>query len=99
MAWRSRRAPVAAGDPVPAPSAQPVDPVPVDTVPVGIVPERPVVGRTRLPVGTAYVGDARLKLYYPIGCAAQHAIPAEFQVFFQSSGGAERDGFKPSGDC
>jgi hypothetical protein len=57
------------------------------------------VGRTALPEGTNFVGDTRIKLYYPISCATQHAIPPEFQVFFQSEGGAMQDGFKPSGDC
>jgi len=46
-----------------------------------------------------FVGDTRLKLYYPAGCAAKRAIPAEFQVLFQSEEGAQRDGFQPSGDC
>jgi hypothetical protein len=57
------------------------------------------VGYTKLPVGTNYVGDARLHVYYPLGCAAQHAIPADSQVFFQTAEGAMRDGFVPSGDC
>ena len=60
---------------------------------------RPVVGFTKLPLGTNYVGDTRIHVYYPLGCAAQHAIPADFQVFFQSADGATRDGFVPSGDC
>jgi hypothetical protein len=76
------RAPIDTLDSVPAPSAMPVDVAPVDTVPVGIVAEPPDAGRTALPVGTNYVGDVRLRVYYPIGCAAQHAIPTEFQVFF-----------------
>jgi len=59
----------------------------------------PAVGYTRLPEGTNLVGDARIKRFYPIGCAAQHAIPPDQQVFFQSSEGAERDGFIRSGDC
>jgi beta-barrel assembly-enhancing protease len=59
----------------------------------------PSVGYTSLPVGTNWVGDARIKRYYPPGCAAQHAIPAEQQVFFQTSEGAERSGFTRSGDC
>jgi PEGA domain-containing protein len=62
-------------------------------------PAQPVAGVDRLPAGTNYVGDLRIKRYYPLGCAAQHAIPAEAQVFFQTSGGADSDGFKPSGDC
>jgi hypothetical protein len=85
----------------PVPSARVLDPMPSpeearsDTVPV----PQPDAGRTRLPAGTNYVGDVRLKLYYPIGCAAQHAIPAQFQVFFQTSSGADADGFRPSADC
>ena len=47
----------------------------------------------------AFVGDTRLKLYYPVGCAAKKAIPPEFQVLFQSEEGAQRDGFQRSGDC
>jgi hypothetical protein len=35
----------------------------------------------------------------PLGCAAQHAILPQFQVFFQTGVGAEADGFKRSGDC
>jgi hypothetical protein len=60
---------------------------------------RPVVGVTKLPLGTNYVGDTRIRVYYPLGCAAQHGIPADFQVFFQTADGATRDGFVPSGDC
>ena len=87
--------------PVVAPVAEPPEPAFASPVPrqdsAAVKP--PDAGRTALPVGTHYVGDVRLRVYYPIGCAAQHAIPAQFQVFFQSSGGAERDGFTPSGDC
>jgi hypothetical protein len=50
-------------------------------------------------LGTNYVGDTRIHVYYPLGCAAQHAIPADFQVYFQSADGATRDGFVASGDC
>jgi Outer membrane protein beta-barrel domain len=46
-----------------------------------------------------FVGDTRLKLYYPAACAANKAIPSEFQVRFQSEDGAQRDGFQRSGDC
>jgi hypothetical protein len=60
---------------------------------------RPVAGFTKLPLGTNYVGDTRMHVYYPLGCAAQHAIPADFQVYFQSADGATRDGFVASGDC
>ena len=60
---------------------------------------RPVAGLDSLPPGTNYVGDSRIKTYYPIGCAALHAIPAEEQVFFQTEAGAMGDGFQPSGDC
>ncbi len=77
-------------DATPSPEA-----VPSDTLPT----QEADAGRTRLPAGTNYVGDVRLKLYYPIGCAAQHAIPAQFQVFFQTSSGADADGFRPSADC
>jgi hypothetical protein len=59
----------------------------------------PSVGYTKLPVGTNWVGDARIKRYYPNGCAAQHEIPSEQQVFFQTAEGAERSGFTRSGDC
>jgi PEGA domain len=59
----------------------------------------PVAGYTELPPGTNYVGDARIRKYYPPGCAAQHAIPADQQIFFQTAEGAERDGFSASADC
>jgi hypothetical protein len=72
---------------------------PVDTATIGQSSVGPVAGFTKLPVGTNYVGDTRIRVYYPIGCAAQHAIPAESQVFFRTAGGAEGDGFKLSGDC
>jgi hypothetical protein len=61
--------------------------------------DRPVAGYDRLPPGTNFIGDIRIKVYYPLGCAAQHAVPADAQVFFQTAGGAETDGFKRSGDC
>jgi hypothetical protein len=59
----------------------------------------PVAGYIKLPLGTNYVGDLRIRRYYPLGCAAQHAIPADQQIFFQTAEGAERDGFSASGDC
>jgi hypothetical protein len=85
----------------PVPSARVPDPTPSPgSSPPGTVPvPQSDAGRTRLPAGTNYVGDVRLKLYYPLGCASQHAIPAQFQVFFQTSSGADADGFKPSADC
>ncbi len=93
-------------EPAPAPVhlvAQPAAPVatavPIDTGTTGKSSAGPVAGFTRLPVGTNYVGDTRIMVYYPIGCAAQHGIPAESQVFFRTAGGAEGDGFKLSGDC
>ena len=58
-----------------------------------------MAGYDKLPLGTNYVGDARIKVFYPLGCAAQHAIPPDSQVFFQTTDGAIRDGFKASGDC
>lgn len=60
---------------------------------------QPAAGYTQLPEGTNYIGDPRIRVYYPVGCAAQHDIPAELQIFFQSAAGAERDGFRRSGDC
>jgi peptidase M48-like protein/PDZ domain-containing protein len=59
----------------------------------------PSVGYTRLPVGTNWIGDIRIKRYYPPGCAAQHEIREEQQVFFQTSEGAERSGFTRGRDC
>lgn len=96
---------VPVAEPIPADGYRPATPPPSSEPIVSPEPAAapleadPDAGRTALPAGTNYVGDVRLRVYYPIGCAAQHAIPTQFQVFFQSSGGAERDGFKPSGDC
>jgi hypothetical protein len=59
----------------------------------------PAAGYTKLPPGTYWIGDARIKRYYSVGCAAQHVIPTEEQIFFQTSEGAARDGFVRSGDC
>ena len=81
------------------PAAPAAAAVPIDTGTTGKSSGGPVAGFTKLPVGTNYVGDTRIRVYYPIGCAAQHAIPEESQVFFRTAGGAEGDGFKPSGDC
>jgi hypothetical protein len=83
----------------PSPSTQ----QPADTPVVSVSGEEgtdpPVAGYDRLPPGVNYVGDVRIKVYYPLGCAAQHAVPVDAQVFFQTAGGAETDGFKRSGDC
>jgi hypothetical protein len=82
---------------------RPVNPAPAPPPPAArsdtTSTPHPDVGKTRLPSGTNYIGDTRLKLYYPVGCASQHAIPPQYQVLFQTSAGAERDGFKLSGDC
>jgi hypothetical protein len=72
---------------------------PPTAVPAAASVAQPTVGYTQLPTGTDYVGDDRIKRYYPLGCAAQHSIPPDHQVFFQTSGGAMQDGFVPSGDC
>jgi outer membrane protein with beta-barrel domain len=75
-------------------------PPPPQEVPVPAPPPaRPVVGYTDLPDGTNYVGDSRIKVYYPLSCGAQHAIPPDYQVLFQTEAGAVDDGFKRSGDC
>lgn len=75
-------------------------PAPLPTaVPAAAPASPPVVGYTQLPTGTNYVGDNRIKRYYPLGCAAQHSIPPDHQVFFQTASGAVQDGFVPSGDC
>jgi hypothetical protein len=51
------------------------------------------------PEGTAFVGDARIKVFYPMSCAALHPIPPDQQIYFLTEPGAVRDGFKRSGDC
>jgi hypothetical protein len=83
--------PAAAPPPATPPYASPSQPAPP--------PQRPAVGYTRLPPGANYVGDTRLKLYYPLECGAQHAIAPAYQAFFQTEEGAMDDGFKRSGDC
>ncbi|MGH7513234.1 MAG: PEGA domain-containing protein [Gemmatimonadales bacterium] len=85
-----------ASQPAPTEQAAPTAPTPPTASPDTV---RAVVGYSQLPPGTNYVGDARIRVYYPLGCAAQHAIPADFQVFFQTADGATRDGFVASGDC
>ena len=82
----------------PTPSPQPPQTA-VSGVPSEEEADPPVAGYDRLPPGVNYVGDVRIKVYYPLGCAAQHAVPVDAQVFFQTAGGAETDGFKRSGDC
>jgi hypothetical protein len=106
--FRARREERSADHAEPEPYVQPAfrgagdarpTPPPSAPTPTPGVPPRPSVGYTRLPPGTNYVGDSRIKIYYPISCAAQHAIPPAFQVFFQNEEGAMDDGFKRSGDC
>jgi hypothetical protein len=58
-----------------------------------------IAGYTALPQGPNFVGDARIKVFYPVGCAAQHAVPPGQQVYFQTYDGAVHDGFQRSGDC
>jgi hypothetical protein len=97
VATDSATAPISGLDPSPS-SQQPADtPVVSGSGEAGAEP--PVAGYDRLPPGVNYVGDVRIKVYYPLGCAAQHAVPVDAQVFFQTAGGAETDGFKRSGDC
>jgi hypothetical protein len=79
----------------PVPATKPVSP-PADTA--RATPAREA-GYTALPQGTNFVGDARIQVFYPVGCAAQHAIPPDQQVYFQTYDGAVRDGFRRSGDC
>ena len=83
----------------PSPSTQQPADTPVMSVSGEEGADPPVAGYDRLPPGVNYVGDVRIKVYYPLGCAAQHAVPTDAQVFFQTAGGAETDGFKRSGDC
>jgi hypothetical protein len=95
--------------PVPTPDLSPSTAPPPGTPPLSVPPVdtatppqpyvQPIAGYTQLPPGTSYVGDARIKKFYPPGCAAQHAIPPEQQIFFQTAEGAVRDGFTRSGDC
>ena len=85
--------------PDPLPAAAPILPSASAPQPAAEPLSQPDAGRTQIPAGTNYVGDTRLRLYYTIGCAAQHAILPQFQVFFQTAAGAEADGFRRSGDC
>ncbi|MGH7513235.1 MAG: outer membrane beta-barrel protein [Gemmatimonadales bacterium] len=66
-------------------------------------PERTTVlpppSLSQVHVDAKFVGDTRLKLFYPNSCAARKGIPSKFQVFFQTAAGAQHDGFKPSADC
>jgi hypothetical protein len=85
-------------EPAMPPARQPAA-APPDTAEARPSPSADPTERTAWPAGTQIVGDTRLMLYYPAACAARKAIPPKFQVLFQSAAGAERDGFKPSGDC
>ena len=62
-------------------------------------PAAPVPARDALPDGARYVGDTRIRVYYPLDCARRHVVPPEARVFFQTVDGAARDGFVASGDC
>jgi outer membrane protein with beta-barrel domain len=81
--------------PTPAPSqpAYASPPAPPAPARVEQVPHAPP------PAGAAYVGDARIGIYYPLGCGEYHGIPDAHRVYFPTVGAAEKDGFKRSGDC
>jgi Outer membrane protein beta-barrel domain len=85
--------------PVESPRAPELIPTPA-VAPSDTVPEpKPAIVNPQLPPGTNFIGDTRIKLFYPATCAAQKAIPSQYQVFFQTATGAQQDGFRPSGDC
>jgi hypothetical protein len=60
---------------------------------------QPASGYPDAPAGIAFVGDARVGVFYPISCAAGHRIPRDDRIYFLSEAGAVRDGFRRSGDC
>jgi hypothetical protein len=90
-----------------APAPQPADassagpPLPAATADSGQgqPADRPVSGYGDAPPGTAFVGDARIRVFYPMRCAAEHQIPRDHQIYFMSEAGAVRDGFTRTGDC
>jgi outer membrane protein with beta-barrel domain len=87
---------VPAPAPAPAKLASPPTPAaPATDVPPPSAPAAVEGGEATAP----FVGDTRLKLYYPSTCAARKNIPPQFRVLFQSAAGAQRDGFRRSGDC
>jgi hypothetical protein len=83
----------------PAPTVVPVSaqasPIAVPTATQAATADNP----DSIPLGARYVGDARIRIYYPVGCARQHPVPLESRVYFQTADGAARDGFVASGDC
>lgn len=83
--------------PVPAPAVSP--PAVSPPAPVTAASVASQAGPDGLPASARYVGDARIRVYYPLSCAGQHAIPPESRVVFQTADGAARDGFVASGDC
>ena len=85
--------------PADAPRAGPPSPAPAANAGPAQGVEPPVSGYADAPAGTAFVGDARDRLFYPMSCAAQHPIPRDHQIYFLSEVGAVRDGFTRSGDC
>ena len=93
--------------PTPAAPASDVSPRAEPAAVEGGAPESAPQGDAVPPAATSapsaptapFVGDTRLKLYYPGTCAAKKNIPAQFVVLFQSATGAQRDGFRRSGDC
>jgi hypothetical protein len=85
--------PVSAG---PSPAAAPAT---APTAPATAAPITSSADPDEIPTGARYVGDARIRIYYPVGCARQHPVPLESRVFFQTADGAARDGFVASGDC
>ena len=84
------------GSPGAEPAAAP-GAAPEPTAEAGVASE--TTPPTHVAPSAPFVGDTRLKLFYPGSCAAKKNIPPQFTVVFQSAAGAQRDGFRPSGDC
>jgi hypothetical protein len=82
--------------PIAAPAATPSSSPPAESPPAVPADEAPPAPSGPI---APFVGDTRLKLFYPSACAAKKGIPPQFRVLFQSAAGAQRDGFRPSGDC
>jgi hypothetical protein len=97
-----RARPVGASAPAPVPAlvpAEPESPPPPAASPSYVPSQAEPTAVEGAAPSALFVGDTRLKLYYPSACAAKKDIPPQFRVLFQSATGAQRDGFRRSGDC
>jgi hypothetical protein len=84
----------------PRPVSRIVDDTPASPPPASrIVDDTPARLVDDVPAGTAYIADAKTRVYYPLGCGAVAAVPADQLLYYRSEQVLINGGYTRSSQC